>query len=107
MADKGKGERKKTYLVTLKLKENHCICDVFDKIERAFNETSMGYTYYEIRRNNHHGGILMTLSSLGYSKLVNTLQDNDSIESFRIFAFEDLLNNDEVKAKYSSSQQNS
>ena len=36
MADKGKGERKKTYLVTLKLKDNHCICDVFDALEDAF-----------------------------------------------------------------------
>ncbi|MDE7255753.1 MAG: hypothetical protein K2N54_06210 [Helicobacter sp.] len=91
---------KDTFMVTFKIKENHHICDVFEDIESAFEKTAMKYAYHEAYIDKCSGSILFTLrSSDAYSVLLESLQKQKNIESFRIFVFKDLLNGNEVKAK--------
>lgn len=99
---------KKAFLVELQLKQGYCISRAFEAIANAIHghvKREKSYVYNEVQFNKTYG-MLITLITNGNheEELMKILESarkksEEGINYFWIFAFDDLLNNDEAQVK--------
>lgn len=99
---------KKAFLVELQLEKSYRINEAFNAIANAIHKHTKrekSYVYNEVQFNKTYG-MLITLITDGNHKeeLIEILESarkksKECINSFWIFAFDDLLNKDEVQVE--------
>ena len=99
---------KKAFLVELQLKKEYRINEAFDAIANAIHKHTKrekSYVCNEVQFNRTYGALITLITDGNHEEeLMKILESarkksEEGINSFWIFAFDDLLNNDEAQVK--------